>query len=1104
MYKQFIFLVTMLFSIVVSAQLDYEYEASKSYISKGYSALSQGEYDASIEAFEKVNQSDSNYQVAQYNIILAQYDNAKYAELEKTALTAIQYENDYSTKIYYWYVESLIKKKEFKKAIATLKEAQAAFPLYFEYEYQIAKVSIEKNRISEAIELLNNVLRIHPQHSKSHYALAKIKAGQGHITEAILGFEMAIISNLSSSVLQKSYVAAEDLMTNNYAFTEKHKGKNLFNTLDQMVESKIALKPNYKSELGLNYSLDRQTDLLIKQFSFKKNTNSFGMDYYGSFFDGIIKKGLQKGYILHMMSVIPSDDVTKLIKKNAENITEFKAYFKAYWHEYQNKIKYPINGVTYEGVYNYNNRGVLYGIGQMENDLNIGDWVFFYKNGKVKSKLSYNEKGEFHGDCLWFDVYGNVFQKGNYKNGKLNGLASFGRDNHCKWYSGTFVDNVLDGELELYRYNGTLLETKKLSNKKVNGSWKQYSKSGTVTGETNYKNGEIDGVYKLFYDNETLYSEYNYLEGELEGAFKHYHINGKLAKIGKYKNGNQIGYWKSFYSNGELESEYGFDKTGASQGWYIKYRSNGDTISKTPYSDGEINGVETDFYINGNVLWEHYYKKGKLKKYINYDKSGKIISSGKKEYVLYDVFGFKYTSSRLKKGKLNGLHHTYWKSGALLKLKNYENGVANGIFEEYYESGELEKKCTLKEGSYHGKYESFYNSGEIYATGYYNDGEKIGEWNYFNPNGKKSQQEYFVNGKVDGILTEFNIEGIKEYETKYAGSVIIRTDVFNKKGALLKRYITPQGNGDYNLLSPVGFKKMTGTLRGGNQDGLITYFYPDGTKEETRSKLNGVYNGAKIVYHPNGKIQKEGKYVHGYKEGKWTAYHFNGEKLWEANYEHNVIRDSIIYYDYLGVKEKCYHYDFDGDKTKNVYYHRNGAISSIIPYKYEFIHGVLNNYDEAGKLLISRKYNAGEIYAYSFLSKGELLPYIIFNGTGNIKAKYDNGNESADFNLKSGLYHGRYVRYYSNGTVWIEANYNKDEIDGKHSEYYVNGNLKREGEYSIGKLNGKHTTYYINGQVKSETSYVFDLRHGIAKFFREDGKLINRITYNNNVVIDIK
>lgn len=1104
MYKQFVFLALTLSSLVSSAQLDYKHEASGVHIAKGSNSMWQGEYDNSIDAFAKVNQSDTNYHIAQYNIVLAQYNNEEYTELEKTALAAIQDENDFTTKIYYWYIESLIKRKEFAKANVVITEAQGAFPLYFEYEYQSAKILTEKKQISEAVEVLHHVLNLHPQHSKSHYELAKIKADQGYITEAILGFEMAIISDLSSSVLQKSYLDVEDLMNNNYAITNKHKGENFFKTLDQIVKSKIALKPNYKSELGFDYSVDRQTDLLMKQFSFKESTNSFGMNYYGSFFDGVIKKGLQKGYILYMMSVIPSSEITKANSKNAEVITQFKAYFKSYWHEHQNKIKYPVGGVTYKVTHNYHTSGVLYGVGELENDVNVGDWIFFYKNGKIKSELSYNEKGELHGDCVWYDVYGNVSQKGKYENDGVNGLATFGRDNDCKWYTGTFVDNKLDGELELYRYNGTLLEKKNLSDTKLNGPWKQYSNSGTITGETNYKDGEIDGVYKSFYDNGKLYSEYNYTEGEIHGTYKKYHLNGKIAKEGKYQKGTQIGKWKRYDYNGGLESEYEFDKSGDEQGWYIKYRSNGDTLSKTPYSDGEINGIETDFYMNGNVLWEHYYKKGKLKKYINYDKLGAIISSGKKEYVLYDTFGHKYISSRLKKGKLHGLHRTYWKSGRLFKLKNYEEGFTTGNFETYYESGELEIKCTLKEGSYHGKYESFFNSGEKYAVGYYNEGDKIGEWNYYNPNGKISQKEYFTNGEVDGILTEYSIDGVKEYETKYSGNVIVRTDVFKDDSTFLKRYLTPQGNGDYSLLSPEGFKKMTSYLKGGNQDGAVTYFFPNGTKEETRSKLNGVYNGEQTVYHPNGKIQKQGNYIHGYKEGKWTAYHFNGNKLWEATYEYDVIRDSIVYYDDSGTKEKCYYYDFNGDKTKNVYYHSNGVVSSTTPFKYELVHGVLNNYSEDGKLMVSRKYNAGVIYEYSFLSEGKLLPYIPFSGTGKIEAKFDNGNNSVAFNLIDGLYEGRYVRYFSNGKICIEANYSKDEVEGKHSEYYANGNLKEEGEYSLGKLNGKHTTYYETGQVKREANYVFDDKHGVTKYFSNEGKLINTITYKDNVVIDIK
>ena len=1104
MIKIITFLLALLSAFILDAQKDYEFINSGDNIIQGNNLVTKGEYGEAIKFFEKVNQSDTNYHIAQFNKIIALFNSNKHVELEKTALKSLQNENDYSSKIYYWYIESLITSKKYGKAKATISEALKLFPLCFENKHQLAIILIEERKLNEAVTLLNKIINIHPQHSKSHYVLAKIKADQGFITEAILGFGMAIISNRSSPVLRDSYIAMEDLMNNNYEILKKYKGENCLKNLDNMIQSKIALQANYESRLGLDNLVDRQTDLLMRQFSFDPKTNSFGMNYYGKFLNEVINNGFQEAYILDILGVVNSQKTDKKKKKYVVELKQFKKFLKNYWHKHQNQFKYEINGVTYDGEYNYNHEGQLFGIGEVKNDFNVGSWIFLYNNGTVKSQLNYNEKGELNGDCSWFDLYGNKSQSAMYINGKNEGFARFSRANNCNWYSGNFVNNKLIGEFKLFRPNGVLLTVKTLKENKKNGPLKEYSKSGVVVVESSYKNDELDGYYKEFYVNGSLLSESYNIEGEADGVFKEYHLNGKIKTEGGFSLGSKIGQWKTFYYNGSLKSEYEFNKKGELVGWNISYASNGDTVSKTSYINGFSNRVEFSYGSENRLLWEHYYKKGKLKKYNSYDSSSVIISSGNQEYILHDSYGFKYISARLKNGEFDGLHSTYWKNGNLKRTKIYEQGVLNGEVESFFESGELDERFFMNEGNYHGRFESFHISGEKYAQGYYYNGLKIGEWKFYNPNGTLSQVEFFLDGALDGILVEYDNAGLKEYETKYHGGVVVRTDVFNKEGILLKRYSTPSGNGDYSLVSTLGNMRLKGSLKGGNQHGKLIYYYPNGRIEEVRIRVNGVNHGEKLVYHTNGKLLSKGNFDHGYEEGNFVSFHYNGNKYWEATYEHGLIRDSSVYYYESGEKEKSYYYDFNGNEIKLDLYHKNGQLASTEHFENGLLCGTTTRFNESGMLMISRKYNGGELYAYSYMKNNSLLPYISVKRNDKLEPKYNNGNKSEEHNIKEGLYHGFYARYFPNGNIWIEANYRKGEVQGKYSEYYINGRLKTQGDYKFGELNGLYVEFYKNGKVKNETAYLYGSKNGEKKEFSKEGKLISTITYKDNVVVDIK
>ena len=74
---------------------------------------------------------------------------------------------------------------------------------------------------------------------------------------------------------------------------------------------------------------------------------------------------------------------------------------------------------------------------------------------------------------------GQLFQKGTYKDGKLNGPYEEYYDNGQLEGKGTFKDGVMDGPSEGYHYNGQLREKGTLKDNEKCGEWLEQGETVT-------------------------------------------------------------------------------------------------------------------------------------------------------------------------------------------------------------------------------------------------------------------------------------------------------------------------------------------------------------------------------------------------------------------------------------------------------------------------------------------------------------------------------------------------------------------------------------------------------------------------------------------------
>ena len=134
------------------------------------------------------------------------------------------------------------------------------------------------------------------------------------------------------------------------------------------------------------------------------------------------------------------------------------------------------------------------------------------------------------------------------------------------------------------------------------GIWFEYL-GGKIVSKKEYKNGEEEGIYQVFYENGQIQYDGQTKNNEFVGLWKMYYPNGGIKEIGNYKNDLSVGLWK----------------------WY--YPTDNQLKSIVNYIDGKPDGLNIEYYQNGNIKHKAYYKMGKKKAYVLYDMSGNEIES---------------------------------------------------------------------------------------------------------------------------------------------------------------------------------------------------------------------------------------------------------------------------------------------------------------------------------------------------------------------------------------------------------------------------------------------------------------------------------------------
>ena len=199
------------------------------------------------------------------------------------------------------------------------------------------------------------------------------------------------------------------------------------------------------------------------------------------------------------------------------------------------------------------------------NKLN-GNYLTYYKNGKIKEQYSYNQDS-LEGDYISY-----------YKNGTIELIGAYAKNKQSgEWHvfnSHKKLKELIcfDGAQNLSTIEWIFIEN--VDSVSVNlqtGLRNYFYKDGKILAKGIYQKGKRNGKWELFYNNGTLYSSGNFINNKRDGEWNTYYENGNLKDKHFYKKG--IKYNKSIF----------YDKQGNTT--LTNYLDNKGTILRTEYAN---------------------------------------------------------------------------------------------------------------------------------------------------------------------------------------------------------------------------------------------------------------------------------------------------------------------------------------------------------------------------------------------------------------------------------------------------------------------------------------------------------------------------------------
>ena len=219
-----------------------------------------------------------------------------------------------------------------------------------------------------------------------------------------------------------------------------------------------------------------------------------------------------------------------MVGQNSENKLNSNGKKQGYWKKYDDK-------------------GVLLYEGTFDNDVPVGTFKYYHKNGKLKSITTF-QQGVHKVHTVMYDENENKSAEGNFINQEKDSIWNYYNPKGQLINVESYKKGKKEGIWRVYSsQTGILLEEKKYSDDRLNGTYRSFFADGNLQNRIDYINGEMNGIVESYYPENKIYIRGTYHNGLKVKKWDYYDEDGKIRKTVEYNNSRIIATY--LYLNGQ-------------------------------------------------------------------------------------------------------------------------------------------------------------------------------------------------------------------------------------------------------------------------------------------------------------------------------------------------------------------------------------------------------------------------------------------------------------------------------------------------------------------------------------------------------------------------